>query len=107
MANFRVWEANRNVFLWPENWIEPALRDDKSEIFKDLENTVQQNQLSTPAAESATITYFERLNDISQLDVVVMYYQTEAHNSQVFARTRGGDPRSTTKIGRASCRERV
>ena len=21
MANFRVWEANRKIFLWPENWI--------------------------------------------------------------------------------------
>ncbi|KAL4767106.1 hypothetical protein BDW60DRAFT_164297 [Aspergillus nidulans var. acristatus] len=93
MANFRDWEVNRKVFLWPENWIEPALRDDKSEIFKDLENTIQQNQLSTPAAQSAVITYLERLNDISQLDVVATYYQTSAHMSHVFARTKGGDPK--------------
>ena len=25
---FRVWQANREVFLWPENWLEPTLRDD-------------------------------------------------------------------------------
>jgi AAA+ superfamily predicted ATPase len=24
--NYRVWEANRQVFLYPENWIEPELR---------------------------------------------------------------------------------
>src|SRR5262245_18644975 len=24
--NYRVWEANRKVFLYPENWIEPDLR---------------------------------------------------------------------------------
>lgn len=24
--NYRVWEANRQVFLFPENWIEPELR---------------------------------------------------------------------------------
>jgi hypothetical protein len=24
--NYRVWEANRKVFLYPENWIEPELR---------------------------------------------------------------------------------
>ena len=26
--NYRVWEASRKVFLYPENWIEPELRDD-------------------------------------------------------------------------------
>ena len=25
---YRVWEANRKVFLYPENWIEPELRED-------------------------------------------------------------------------------
>src|SRR5690606_23101942 len=30
MKSYRVWEANRKVFLYPENWIEPELRDDKS-----------------------------------------------------------------------------
>ena len=24
--NYRVWEANRKVFLYPENWAEPKLR---------------------------------------------------------------------------------
>ena len=23
MKNYRVWEANRKVFLYPENWLEP------------------------------------------------------------------------------------
>ena len=38
MKNYRLWEANRKVFLWPENWIEPELRDDKTPFFRDLEN---------------------------------------------------------------------
>ena len=29
LKRFRVWEANRKVFLYPENYIEPELRDDK------------------------------------------------------------------------------
>jgi hypothetical protein len=27
---FRVWQANRKVFVYPENWIEPEQRDDES-----------------------------------------------------------------------------
>ena len=30
MKSYRLWEANRKVFLYPENWIEPELRDDKT-----------------------------------------------------------------------------
>jgi hypothetical protein len=31
MKNYRVWKANRKVFLYPENWVEPEARDDKSD----------------------------------------------------------------------------
>lgn len=37
MKNYRMWEANRKVFLYPENWIEPSLRDDKSPVFLEFE----------------------------------------------------------------------
>ncbi|CAM5487717.1 Virulence plasmid A protein OS=Streptomyces fumanus OX=67302 GN=GCM10018772_40510 PE=4 SV=1 [Streptomyces fumanus] len=32
MKRYRVWEANRKVFLYPENWLEPELRDEKSPL---------------------------------------------------------------------------
>ena len=31
--NYRVWEANRKVFLYPESYLEPELRDDKTPLF--------------------------------------------------------------------------
>lgn len=37
MKHYRMWEANRKVFLYPENWIEPSLRDDKSPLFLEFE----------------------------------------------------------------------
>lgn len=27
---YRVWEANRKIFLYPENWLEPEVRNDKT-----------------------------------------------------------------------------
>jgi len=36
MQNYRVWEANDSVFLYPENWIEPEIGDDKSSFFQVL-----------------------------------------------------------------------
>jgi Tc toxin complex TcA C-terminal TcB-binding domain/Neuraminidase-like domain len=92
MANFRVWEANRKIFLYPENWIEPELRGDKSELFVDLDNTLQQDQLTDAAVEDATAAYLESLDDIAHLDVMATYYQANTKTMHVFARTKGGSP---------------
>ena len=34
LKRFRVWEANRKVFVEPENYLEPELRDDKTPQFE-------------------------------------------------------------------------
>ena len=44
MRRYRVWEANRKVFLYPENWLEPELRDGKSPFFRDLESRAAQGR---------------------------------------------------------------
>jgi hypothetical protein len=92
MRNYRVWEANRKVFLYPENWIEPELLDDKSFLFAELENELLQNELNEFTTEDAIIRYVERLDDISFLEVVATFYETEVYTMHVFARTKGGDP---------------
>jgi hypothetical protein len=92
MKNYRVWEANRKVFLYPENWIEAELRDDKSFLFKELENELQQNELTEFTAEDAFIRYLEKLDNIAFLEVTATWYQTDIKTMHVFARTKGGDP---------------
>ena len=36
MSAYRVWEANRKIFLYPENYLEPALRSKQTPQFQDL-----------------------------------------------------------------------
>jgi len=36
MKNYQVWVANRKVFLYPENWLDVSLRDDKSSFFTSV-----------------------------------------------------------------------
>ena len=92
MRNYRVWEANRKVFLYPENWLESDLRDDKSFLFTEFENELQQNELTDFTAEQALIRYVEKLDTIAFLEVMATWYQTETKTMHVFARTKGGDP---------------
>jgi hypothetical protein len=97
MKNYRVWEANRKIFLYAENWIEPELRDDKSPFFVELESELLQSDLTLETAEDAFLHYLEKLDQVAQLEVVAIYHQLEkdsAGNTAVdvlhtFARTTG------------------
>jgi len=70
MKNYRVWEANRKVFLYPENWIEPELRDDKTEIFKQLESDLLQQDLTHENAVAALKQYLENAAALARLTVL-------------------------------------
>lgn len=75
MKNYRVWEANRKVFLWPENWIEPALRGDKTPEFERLERTLLSQPLDAATAEDAYRTYLDELSDLSNLEIMAMHVE--------------------------------
>lgn len=76
MQNYRVWEANLKIFLYPENWIEPELRDDKSPFFRELESELLQGEVTTENAETALGNYLEKLGGVSQLKICGMYEDT-------------------------------
>jgi peptidoglycan hydrolase-like protein with peptidoglycan-binding domain len=77
MKNYRVWEANRKVFLYPENWIEPELRDDKTPFFKDLESGLLQDDVNDTSVERELLKYLEKLSGVAQLEISGLYHQRE------------------------------
>jgi len=85
MKNYRVWEANRKVFLYPENWIEADLRDDKTPFFRDLESQLQQGDATPENVEKALLGYLDKLEQVARLEVVSAYYHQ--NDLYVFART--------------------
>lgn len=98
MKNYRVWEASRKVFLYPENWIEPGLRDDKSPFFEELENDLLQSEITAESAERAVLGYLEKLDEVARLEVAGFFHQKptagdSADILHVFGRTRGTPPR--------------
>ena len=89
--SYRYWEANRKVFLYPENWIEPELRDDKTPFFKDLENALLQNEVTEQVVEDAYFRYLTQLNEVARLEIMGLYVEKEAGVDvlHVFGRTAG------------------
>jgi hypothetical protein len=74
MKRYRVWEANRKVFLWPENWLEPELREDKSPFFKDTEAELQQSDITEDSASAAYLNYLAKLEEVAKLEPCGTYY---------------------------------
>jgi hypothetical protein len=94
MRKYRVWEANRKVFLWPENWIEPELKKDRSSFFKDMENELMQNEINQYNVETAFSNYLEKLDGVAQLEIAGYYHEDDGDNTimHTFGRTTGAEP---------------
>lgn len=83
LKNYRVWEANRKIFLYPENWIEPELRDDKSPLFQALESSILQQEIKRENVEAAFADYLEGLDEISRLDVRGVWFEERQQHRMV------------------------
>jgi hypothetical protein len=71
--NYRVWEANRKVFLWPENYLEPDLRDDKTPLFKELESELLQTDITDLNVLDAYTKYLKGFEELASLTVAGAY----------------------------------
>ena len=75
MQHYTLWEAHRKMFLYPENWIDPSLRDDKSPLFEQLEATLMQKDLSPKTFLQTIQTYIYNLNEIASLDITAYLHE--------------------------------
>lgn len=73
MRAYRLWEANRKVWLYPENWLLPELRDDKSPAFEALESSLGEEELTAARADKAFGGFLEEVNRTGQTQVIGMF----------------------------------
>ncbi|MFY0688646.1 MAG: hypothetical protein JXQ90_15845 [Cyclobacteriaceae bacterium] len=91
MLNYRVWQANREIFLYPENYMIPGLQQLTTPQFKSLAQTLQQTNISPSSSdnsfinsanqngqnanvENAYVTYMQGFGEISDIQVVDSHY---------------------------------
>jgi hypothetical protein len=72
--NYRVWEANRKVFLYPENYIEPDLRDDKTPLFQYLESKLLQQQINQQNVLDAYSSYMNGFEEVARLKIAGSFH---------------------------------
>jgi len=75
MQSEQLWEANRKVFLYPENWIEEDLLLNATPFFEDLKTDLLQREVTLDSAEEAYRKYLDQLERVGRLEVMGMYHQ--------------------------------
>ena len=92
--NYRVWEANRKVFLYPETYIEPELRDNKTPLFKELESELLQKEINKQTALDAYGRYMRGFVEVARLKIAGAYHDIKAKTDilHLFGVTPGDPP---------------
>ncbi|UKZ80126.1 hypothetical protein TrVFT333_007891 [Trichoderma virens FT-333] len=76
MCKFTLWQANRKVFLYPENWVDPSLRDDKTHAFEELESKMLQASLDRDTISQLLRDYVYAIHEVADLEVLSYLWES-------------------------------
>lgn len=90
IMDYRMWESNRRMFVYPENYLLPSIRHSKTHLFQDVEDALQQSKITDGYIEQQYIKYLDDYFQLTQLKICGAY-ETVIDNLNVlyvFAHTR-------------------
>lgn len=70
LTTYRMWEANRKVFLYPENYLIPTLRSSSTSLFRTLESDLMQVNITPDRVTAAYRSYMQGLDLLASLQFV-------------------------------------
>lgn len=71
--NYPDWAAVQLIALYPENYINPFVRQRKTSLFKNLENDLNQTRLNADSVQAALQNYLQVFEQTCDLDVISCY----------------------------------
>jgi len=80
--NYPDWAAVQRIAFEPENYINPFVRLRKTEMFKTLENNLNQQRLNSDSVQTAMQDYLQTFEQICNLDVVSAFADFRARANQ-------------------------
>ena len=92
ISRYRIWQANREVFLYPENWLIGSQRPSRTEIYQKLEQEVRQGQSTADSLETVVLNYIDRLDGLAHLQVTGTCEDPSDGSIYVVARTPADPP---------------
>ncbi|MCG1017847.1 MULTISPECIES: neuraminidase-like domain-containing protein [Burkholderiaceae] len=81
---YAIWAASIDVQNYPENYISPTTRLEKSHYFKELETKLNQNQLDPDRVQNAALAYLNDFEAVSNLTVLSGYINQDDLSQAIY-----------------------
>ena len=72
---YRLWEANRRVLLFPENLLAPDLRDDRTPLFRAMEEELLSKPVTEESVREAYARYLRGFDELATLRIAGSYHE--------------------------------
>jgi len=73
LMDYRQWEANRRIFVYPENYLLPELRMTKTSLFREMETALKQAKPEKGYVEGEYLNYLEKYESLVKLKPCAAY----------------------------------
>ncbi|KAA0974853.1 neuraminidase-like domain-containing protein [Pseudomonas sp. ANT_H12B] len=73
LSHYSTWAGYQKLADYPEEFIIPGLRLNKTELFKALENSLNQMRLSVGSVQSALLEYLQAFQRTCDLEIISAY----------------------------------
>ncbi|WP_392885195.1 neuraminidase-like domain-containing protein [Pseudomonas migulae] len=73
MHQYRLWAAHQKLMYFPSMYLDPSLKENKSDNFQQLENDLNQNRIQPDAVQAAVLAYLTRFEEIANLNILNGY----------------------------------
>ena len=77
LHQYPTWAAHQKLLYFPAIYLDPLLRANKSDNFRQLENDLNQNQIQPDAVQSAVTAYLTRFEEVANLNILTGYIDGE------------------------------
>ncbi|TVT84560.1 neuraminidase-like domain-containing protein [Pseudomonas sp. H3(2019)] len=77
LHQYPIWAAHQKLLYFPAMYLDPSLRNNKSDNFRQLENELNQNRIQPDAVQSAVLSYLTRFEEVANLNILNGYIDGE------------------------------
>ncbi|WP_336854421.1 neuraminidase-like domain-containing protein [Pseudescherichia vulneris] len=73
LSQYDIWASEVELDTYPENYIDPTLRQSQTAYFKDLITDLNQNTINSDTSQQAVMNYLNKFEQVANLTIVSGY----------------------------------
>lgn len=84
LSQYDIWAGEVELDTYPENYIDPTLRQSQTAYFKDLITDLNQNTINSDTAQQAVMNYLNKFEQVANLTIVSGYVDSTDQTTGIY-----------------------